>query len=340
MLGEKTGESYMANPRTKQDKLAHRRVKFATACESIAYDVSSAILGFIPNGLNLTYDRVLKPMPVLGRFFSHRWVEQVCKLCTGTTIGQGVATDLAHFLFRPIGFAIGVILAKFSKKELRYEGQFGKFLFSISEQTVGGALLGIILISLASLFVEHPSFQLGQELIALGAGLGASLGLLARVFLLVAINQVNHTHMEAVKQNAQRAKELGMKLKKAARQKAKSLILREAQDIIQQMNGSTSQQYLETFFNQTYDMLSNSLNQKIDRHFNYLVDRACHGDIHALKRLQDLIPTKQSAKSVVMTPFEVMIDRIFNTRAIFRLKDEVDTAYDRWQYDFLRVKTS
>lgn len=330
----------MANPRIKQDKPANRKTKFATVCESVVYDVVSSVLGFIPNGLNFCYDYGLKSLPLVGKFFSHRWVEQVCKLCTGTTIGQGLATDIAHFLFRPVGFAIGSLFAKFVKKELHYHGQFGKFLYRLSGQTVGGALLGILSITLISLFVNHPTFQLNQRLIMVGAVLGAFLGLIARIFLLVAIHRVNLAQMETVKNNAERAKELGIKLKKAARQKAKSLILREAQDIIQQMNGSTSQQYLEAFLNQTYQTLSDSINQKIDRHFNYLVDRACHGDVHALKRLQDLIPSKHTSKAAIMTPFDVVIDRIFNARAIFKLKDAVDTAYDRWQYDFLNVKMS
>lgn len=327
----------MANPQIKQENLAHHTVKFATGCESIVEDVVAAVLGFIPNGLDLTYNHVLKPMPVLGKFFSHRWVEQVCKLCTGTTIGQGLATDIAYFVFRPLGYALGFLLARGVKKELHYQGEIGKFLYRISGQVVSGALLGILLALMLALFSTQPLLRLRWELIALFASCGGAIGLASKLFLLMAIRQVNASQMEDIRKNVQRAKELGNKLKKAARQRAKSLILRQAQDIIQQMNGPQSQQYLEEFFNQSYEVVSSSFNQKIDRHFNYLVDRACHGDVQSLKRLQDLIPSRVIENNT-RSAFEIMINRIFNARAILKLKDDVDTAYDRWQYEFLRVK--
>ncbi len=103
------------------------------------------------------------------------------------------------------------------------------------------------------------------------------------------------------------------------------------------MNGPQSQQYLEEFFNEKYDSIAVSTYQKIERHFNYLTDRACHGDVKALKRMQELIPTRTATENA-KTPFDVMIERIFNARAVFNLKDDVDSAYDRWQYRFLSVK--
>lgn len=42
-------------------------------------DVAQAGLGFLPNGLNITYDSTLKKIPYLSSFFSHHWVEESLK---------------------------------------------------------------------------------------------------------------------------------------------------------------------------------------------------------------------------------------------------------------------
>ncbi|MBI2791783.1 MAG: hypothetical protein HYX61_07485 [Gammaproteobacteria bacterium] len=329
----------MANPDIKQDPIMHRTMAYAKVTAYFAEDVCRAILGFIPNGLNLTYDFLFKSLPLLGGFFSHRWAEQVIKLCMGITIGQGLAGDIAHFIFRPIGFVIGVMLGSVSNKIPNYQGQIGKLFYRLSAQTVSGALLGIIaMLSISQWLV--PSLNVTLDNLAIATAIGAFLGLFTKGLLLIAVNTVHSANAATVRKNVQRAKDLNSKLKFASKQKAKSLILMQAQDIIQQMNGPQSQQYLEDFFNQEFEHIATSTYQKIERHFNYLTDRACHGDIKALKRLQELTPHAAASESNDKKPFEVMIERIFNSRAIFKLKDAVDTSYDRWQYRFLSVKES
>jgi hypothetical protein len=227
----------------------------------------------------------------------------------------------------------------FNKTPL-YQGQVGKLLYRLSAQTVSGSLLGFLVFMLTARWLI-PSIDVNINNIALATGIGALLGLFTKGLLLVAMNTVNSANAATVRRNVQKAKDLNGKLKFASKQKAKSLILMQAQDIIQQMNGPQSQQYLEDFFTQEFENISTGTYQKIDRHFNYLTDRACHGDVKALKRLQELTPNNNVNESMSeKKPFEVLIERIFNARAVLKLKDTVDTAYDRWQYRYLSVKES
>lgn len=329
----------MANPEVKPETFALHILNVAKASAFFVEDIARAVLGFIPNGLNLIYDFIFKSLPLFGKFFAHRWVEQVMKLCTGITIGQGLAGDLAYYLFRPLGYVLGIILGAFVKKIPEYQGQVGKVLYRLSAQTVGGALVGAGCFLLVWEFANLPQELFNVNSILLAMFIGALLGLLAKGMFLFAVNYVNSANASAARKNVQRAKELNTKLKNAARLKAKSMILMHAQDIVQQMNGPQSAQYLESFFEQEYGTFSEKIYQKLDRHFNYLADRACHGDIDSLKRLQSLAPkTVQQPNS--KASFEILVERMFNARAIFKLKDDVDTAFDRWQYRFLSVKES
>lgn len=332
----------MSNPDNQSHNFTEHMLAWGKICADVAEDVSQALMGFIPNGLNLTYNFVLKPLPVLGRFFSHRWVEQVFKLCSGVTIGQGLALDIAHFVFRPLGFALGTLMGAGPlanvKNMPRYQGQVGKLLYRLSAQTVSGALVGLLAIALIYQFFEM-TWSAPIQIFVIAAGCGAVLGLMAKSMVLIALNTVTNANAATVRKNVQRAKDLNKKLKNAAKLKAKSRILMHAQDIIQQVNGPQLQ-HLEEFFAKKYEVIAVSTNKKIERHFNYLTDRACHGDAKALKRLQELVPSRLPPIEGGKNAFEVMLDRIFNKRAIFHLKDDVDTAYDRWQYRFLRTKIS
>lgn len=323
----------MTNPEVKQDSFALNMLVVAKMYAYLVEDLARALIGFIPNGLNLIYDFMFKSLPIMGRFFSHRWVEQVIKLCTGITIGQGLAGDIAYYVFRPVGFLAGIIIASVYPKVPQYQGQIGKWLYRLSAQTVAGAFVGMGGLVILSYFV--PTIVFNQNTMALTLSIGAGLGLVSKGFLLIAINSVNNANAHAARRNVQKAKELNAKLKAAARLKAKSIILMQAQDIIQQMNGPQSVQFLESFLEEEYDAIANKIYQKLDRHFNYLADRACHGDLSSLKRLQDLAP-KATDKPGIKHSFENLVERMFNARAIFKLKDDVDTAYDRWQYRYLK----
>lgn len=325
----------MTNPEAKQDSFALNILASAKVYAYFLEDLARALLGFVPNGLNLLYDFVFKSLPLFGKFFAHRWVEQVIKLCTGITIGQGLAGDLAYYLFRPLGFVLGLVIASIFKKVPQYQGEIGKWLYRLSAQTVGGALFGIACLLLASYFIQTVSLNMNTILFA--SLVGASLGLIAKVILMIAIHSVHNANALGARKNAQKAKELNAKLKSAAKLKAKSIILMQAQDIIQQMNGPQSQQFLESFFEEEYEGIANKIYQKLDRHFNYLADRAIHGDVSSLKRMQDLIPKSTNLQQGAKHPFEILVERMFNARTLFNLKDDVDTAYDRWQYRFLKV---
>lgn len=307
---------------------------------TILQDIGAALFGFLPNGLALTYDYIFKPVPFLGRFFSHPFVEKGIKLCTGITILQGVAADVGYYVFRPIGFLLGAVLGCSAllkqKQPPAYKGGIAKLFFRLSGQTVIGSLIAILLLLISDKFFHVAALSWSCSHLLLAAVIGAVLGLSGKAIVIASVSAVNNANLAAIRRNVQRAKTLNEKLKKAARQKAKSQVLREAQDIIQQMNGSQSQQNLESFLEEEYDSFSENVYKKVDRHFDYLTDRACHGDVKALKRLQELIPTKPPLPGEEKNAFDIMLERIFNDRLLLQLKDDIDTCYDRWYYRFLQ----
>lgn len=327
----------MTNKNSEKDLSHNHRVSWAKCCGNIAQDIAQGILAFVPNGLGLLYDTVLKTLPLCGEFFSKRAIEQLCKLLSGITLSQSLAADIAHFIFWPLGFILGTILGSVShQKAPKYSGLIGKWLFNVCKQTVGGALITLSLLWIFSTFLkENFNITLSLNLFLFVGIFGALMGLLAKTVFLIALNALQASNAAAIRKNVQQAKELSSKLKKIAKQKARSRILMQAQDIIQQMNGGNSQQYLEAFFKEKYDVIAITIHKKIDRHFDYLTDRACHGDLKALQRLQELITTITGSEGR-KTKIDTMLERIFNVRTIAKIKDDVDTTYDRWQYSFLR----
>lgn len=303
--------------------------QWATWFADVVEDIAKAILLFVPNGLNAIYNDILKRLPGVGRFFSQKGTETVIKFCTGISILQELGRDVAYFLFRPIGFMLGTLIGLFNTSRAApvYQEQFGKFIGKFCGQTMAGALLGLFL----SLMILPT-----QGFILIATGIGALLGVFAKTIFLLALQSFSEANAKAARKNVQRAKEINARLKIAVREKTKSRILMQAQDIIQQMNGPQSQQNLAEFFQSEYEKIAQSTYKKIERHFNYLADRACHGDLVALKRLQQLLP-RQDADGNEQSTLETMLDRMFNARAVARIKDEVDTAYDKWQYRFLRM---
>lgn len=318
----------MANEQAKKGNFSEHLSKSMKWGGLVVEDFFRSLIGFVPNGLNAIYDGVLKYLPVLGNLFAHRWIEQSLKLCLGITIGQGIATDVSHYLFRPIGQLFGLLFGLVSKNIPNYSGQFGRALYRMSGQAIGGILLGFGIIFLAMKIGLLPP-PLITQYVFIAIALGGFFGILTKVIAVMSIRWVESANAATIRRNVSRARELNSKLKAAAKQYAKSKILMYAQDIILQMNGALSQQNLEIFFNSEYERFADNTYKKIDRHFDYLADRACHGDIKALRKLQALLPPKTNLQH---SPFADMINRIFNERAIFKLKDDVDTYYDRWQY--------
>lgn len=320
----------------KQVSYIDNIVAWAKVCANIIEDISRGILSFIPKGLQGTYDAVFKNLPLLGNMFSQRWVEQGIKLCTGITIGIGLAADIAHFIFWPLGFIVGLLVGILlgNNSTPTYRQQIGKGLDRFAVQTIGGALASTLLFFITSLFTFSLYPFIWQNVL-IAASVGAFLGIMAKTMFLFAVNTIQNANAAAVRRNVQRAKELNAKLKVIAKQKTKSRILMQAQDIILQMHGPQSQQHLEVFFAEKFEEFAQSTYYKIDRHFDYLTDRACHGDIKALQKLQMLI-SKQIANTEQNKPaLDLMLDRIFNYRALAKIKDDVDTQYDRWHYRFL-----
>lgn len=304
--------------------------QWTTWFADVTEDIAQAILLFIPNGLSSLYNKLLKRLPFLGATFANEGFEKVFKFCTGITILQELGQDIAYFLFRPLGFMLGALVG-LSKQHAApcYRGQAGQLIDKFSGQAVAGSLLGFFLA-----LIIHVNINT----LLLIVGLGALLGIFAKSIFLFALHSFSEANALATRKNVQRAKQMKARLKIAVREKAKSRILMQAQDIIQQMNGPQSQQNLTEFFQSEYEKIAQSTYQKIERHFNYLADRACHGDLDALKRLHQLLPrVKADDMPTTKSALDVMLDRMFNNRAIAKIKDEVDSAYDRWQYRFLRM---
>lgn len=314
---------------------------FADAFE----DFFAHLIGFIPNGLDIIYNDLLKKIPFVGQAFEIQTIETVLKLLLGITIGQGIAQDVAKYVFRPVGYSVGVLIgdtvvANF-KEPQNYKGKIGEIVYQLSGQTVFGALFGLVAVLAGFYFSTGLTFsELHLDIIAMSIAVGASVGLMAKAMLLLAINMVQKANAANMRRNVKRAKTIGTKLKEISKQKAKSRVYREAQDLIQQMNGPKSQETMETFFKNQYESMVYNMNKKIDRHFNFLIDKACCGDIEAQKKLVALIPKKQMNKFSDKTPLELMMDRIFNHRMLFQLKDDIDNSYDRWRYLELRESIS
>lgn len=304
--------------------------EFAKHYAKLFEEISDGIISFVPNGLEQIYDKALKRLPLLGKGFQHPWVEQVIKLCTGITIGQGLGSDLARFIFKPIGFCIGTLIGIGRKSEAPYrQVGIGQFLYKLSGPTIAGALSGMGVAALLYCFLLKRigvSFFLVH---GIGLGSGAAVGMLIYGLYMLVLTVVKSQQIKGFYEQVSMAKKLGGELKESARQIAKGRILIYAQDIIQQMNGPTAQSDLASFFENDLDAIVQLTSKKIDRHVCYLTEKASHGDEQALYRLQMLVNRKADLNK--------LLDRVFNPRAVAKIKDEIDTRYDRWHYRFLKV---
>lgn len=313
----------MAQPIKKID-YATRVVGMAKYSAAVTEEIGAGLIGFIPNGLDQVYDYFFKALPFVGKVFKRRWLEQVIKLCLGITIGRGLASDIARFVFWPLGFAVGALVGSASSIGSNdtpvYHGQIRKFMYKLSGFTVAGALLGTLF-----------GWGIGRSLqiLFIGMGTGATLGVIAYTMYLVALTVAIANQKQTFHRNTGIARSLGAKIRELAKQNAKGRILLCAQDIIQQMNGPDAQSYMSEFFEEAGDAIAQSCTKKIDRHLHYLTERASGGDTQALSRLQQLVRRQGD--------LDGLLDRIFNERTKAKIKDEVDTYFDRWFYRFLKA---
>lgn len=307
------------NVRGKKVDYAQQVIEFAKYYAKIFEDLSVGILGFIPDGLEQIYDQGLKRLPLLKKIFGRRWVEQAIKLICGITIGQGLATDIGRYVFWPLGFCIGALMGM-GMARYRVAPSFPvsikKFFYGLSVWTVSGACCGALTWPFYSVFIVISIM-----------GWGALLGTILCGIYYIVLYVIQLKQIEKFYQMAQAAKELGIKLKEHIRQNAKGRILVFSQDIIQQVNGSEASLDMAAFFEKELDAITQPTNIKIDRHVKYLIEKASYGNIDALARLRSLVNKKSER--------DKLLDRLFNTRAIAKIKDEVDTRYDRWHYQYL-----
>lgn len=305
-------------------------------------DISEAVIGFIPYGLSVLYDTLLKPIPLLGALFRVPTIELLLKLITGISIGKGIARDAAYYLFRPLGFALGYLIGSTylfpMKNTVSYRGTFGKIMRQISSVMVGGTLFGLALAALVEQQWGLAWLPASKMVVyQVSAGIGAGLGCLIKLIILYAVHVVGKNQHRSQQTIYHQAKVLGKAVTLLARRQSKGRILTQAQDVLQQVNGPQSQQYLEQFFDEQYDTIANHIHDKIDRHIQFLADRACHGDRKAFQKLKELNITGKSLQGKI-TALSSMLDKVFNRRAILKLKDAVDTAFDYWYYQQPKIK--
>lgn len=329
----------MSNLDNKHIEFGGRLIIVAKLFANVTEDIARGVIGFIPKGLQFVYDEGLKRAPLLKRIFTYQPVEQVLKLVSGITIGLGLAADIAHFFFWPLGFIGGLIcgipFAKGYCSMPSYNDQISHALYKLSGPVMAGISIALLVALPFYGLIPFLKEQMGAIHFVLIASVGAVLGVIAGLIFSMAVNFMERNQHAIIQNNVQQAKQLSKQLKAYAKQKAKSKILSQAQDIIQQMNGPQSQTSLDNFFKEQYEIIANSTYQKIDRHFSYLEDRACHGDIKSLKRLQQLVAP--IVNNTISLALEQMLERILNKRAIAKIKDEVDSIYDSWRYRYLKM---
>jgi len=336
---QKTHSKNKEQEQQEQSAYANQVLTWARTTSQIFEDLGSGFVGFIPNGLEVIYDNILKMLPFIGEIFCVRIVEIILKLLTGITIGQSIARDVGRFVFKPLGFMLGALLGTTIKKQPNYNRGISLLLYDLSGQTVMGALVGVCVLFGFMKFTHILESVTLSTVDLIGASLliGAFWGLMAKGLFLLAMNMVSKANAANMRRNVNRAKSLNKKLKELAKQKAKSKILMHAQDLLVQMNGAASSSQLEQFLAEQYGKISYHTYKKLDRHFDYLTDRACCGDVKALKKLYMLLPNRKRPTPHGNSTLDEMLNRIFNGRTLFQLKDDVDNTYDSWRYQTLLV---
>lgn len=194
---------------------------------------------------------------------------------------------------------------------------------------VGGlvGLLGLTGIAVAAnlSFKNLGGYEWG---LAFLVGMGG--GIAAKGIMLWIIEMMMRANIAAAQLNAKRAEMLGHRLKIETKDKIQAHVIKHATSIILQMQGEQAAPYLEHFFDHKMHELTEDAYFKIDRHLNYLSDRAVHGDVQSLKRLYQFYRRDLQEREIEINQ---LLDRIINTfEEVNNLKDKVDTLYDNWKF--------
>jgi len=226
---------------------------FGTVCA----DLGQSILSFIPRGIGETYDSLFKRLPVVGQFFSKKWVDDTFKMVFGVTIGQGLAADIARYVFRPLGFVLGAgfgATVGYSVSNIpTYSGQMGQFINNVAGQTVAGCLSGLLALLIGVQFQAGLAVnQLGWLEILVALGAGGLLGFMAKAMMLIAMEIITRANAAGARLNAKRAKMLGARLKTETKEQSESLIKQHAKEMIFQTNGPQLDDTIESFFSDTH----------------------------------------------------------------------------------------
>lgn len=171
---------------------------------------------------------------------------------------------------------------------------------------------------------------MGQQefMLALGVGMAGGIGL--KIIMLCAIEMVMRANVASAQLNSKRAEMLGHRLKIESRDKIQAHVMQHAQAIILQMHGEQAESQMEHFFDYKMQELTEDAYFKIDRHVNYLTDRAVHGDIQSLKRLYQLYRRNPQEREIEINQ---LLERVINTpEEVKKLKDKTDTLYEHWKF--------
>lgn len=204
------------------------------------------------------------------------------------------------------------------------------YLKNISKYLAVSVVGSFIVLCMGALALNIPVATLGFYEYSAAALLGLLFGLVAKAALLFVIEMVMRANAASAQLNAKRAQTLGERLKLESKDKIRAQVLEHAKVIILQMHGQQSESQLETFFEHKIEEMSETAYYKVDRHLNYLTDRAIHGDITALKRLYQLYPRNPQQRAQEIAS---LLEKLINEPdEIIKLKDRIDTLYDYWKF--------
>lgn len=219
-----------------------------------------------------------------------------------------------------------------TKQLIHYKTVTRYYLADISSYVLIGALsgLGILLMMLLNSDLKLIDLSVYEYGLAMTGGM--LLGAVVKTMMMVAVEMVMRANAASANLNAKRAKTLGERLKKETKSKVQASVIAHAKEIIFQMHGEEEGFRLESFFDKKMEAMTQGAYFKIDRHLNYLTDRAVHGDITALKRLYRLYRRSPQERA---QEIDKLVDRIINRpREIEKLKDKIDTLYDQWKFRY------
>ena len=321
----------------KATRFKNQLLQWAQGGGNVVEDLASGVLGFIPNGIEFVYDAIFKRVP-LKFIFGLPGIEGILKLCLGITLSQFLITQLTLYVFRPLGWIIGgiagVLLAYFGEPP-KFKQPIQHWCLQYAGQTLMGTFLSGLLLSLYIFFEPQLCFSIAiLQHYSWILVLGASIGLVYQSMLLIALDTFARANAASARANAKRASQLGLTLKKSAKIQAENIVEKHSHAIILQMHDVQPKQSIQNFMTQYMQVLVKRINAKLDRHFNYLTDRAMNGDLNALKKLSQF----NQQQKVEPNYIKKLVERMIKPKDLFLLNDQVDSLFDKWKYQFLLKK--